>query len=71
MSGIYEKTLIINLPGSVKAAKECLLAVASTIPHAVNLMKDQKEISKRFHDQLNSKNNDKLKVPVCNFFSTS
>lgn len=40
--GIRGSTLIINLPGSPKAAKECLDAIASSIPHAVNVIKDDK-----------------------------
>jgi hypothetical protein len=48
----------------VKAAKECLLVVASAIPHAVTLIKDEKEISKQFHDQFNSKKDIQSKVPV-------
>lgn len=68
MSGIYNKTLIINLPGSMKAAKECLLVIASAIPHAVTLIKDEKTISKQFHDQFDSKKNIKSKVPVWMFF---
>lgn len=38
--GIREKTLIINLPGSPKAAKECLSVVAPVIQHAVDLLRD-------------------------------
>lgn len=68
VSGIYKKTLIINLPGSIKAAKECLLVIACAIPHAVTLIKDEKDTSKQFHDQLNLKNYTKLKVPVCKMF---
>lgn len=65
MSGIYEKTLIINLPGSAKASKECLSAVSQTIPHAVSLIKNEKEISKQLHEQLNITANNKSKIPVC------
>lgn len=65
VSGIYEKTLIINLPGSAKASKECLSVVAHTIPHAVSLIKDEKEISKQFHKQLDFTANNKSRVPEC------
>ncbi|XP_076756902.1 molybdenum cofactor synthesis protein cinnamon [Xylocopa sonorina] len=41
--GIRRKTLIINLPGSPKAAKECLSAIAPAIPHAVDLIRNNKE----------------------------
>lgn len=65
MSGIYEKTLIINLPGSSKASEECLYVVASAIPHAVSLIKDEKEISKEFHKQLNVTTQNESRIPVC------
>jgi len=64
VSGIYEKTLIINLPGSSKASKECLCVVASAIPHAVSLIKDEKEISKQFHNQLDFTTNNESSIPV-------
>ncbi|XP_076680518.1 molybdenum cofactor synthesis protein cinnamon [Andrena cerasifolii] len=41
--GIRDKTLIINLPGSPKAAKECLTVIGSAIPHAVDLIRDNKK----------------------------
>ncbi|CAL7941421.1 unnamed protein product [Xylocopa violacea] len=47
--GIRRKTLIINLPGSPKAAKECLSVVAPAIPHAVDLIRDNKENIKDTH----------------------
>ncbi|XP_060857084.1 gephyrin [Metopolophium dirhodum] len=65
VSGIYEKTLIINLPGSSKASKECLCVVASAIPHAVSLIKDEKEISKQFHKQLDFMTNNESRIPEC------
>ncbi|XP_060843811.1 gephyrin isoform X2 [Rhopalosiphum padi] len=65
VSGIYEKTLIINLPGSTKASKECLYVVARAIPHAVSLIKDETEISKQFHKQLDFTANNESKVPEC------
>ncbi|XP_043466682.1 gephyrin isoform X2 [Leptopilina heterotoma] len=37
-SGIRNKTLIINMPGSPKAVVECLEAIAISIPHAVDLI---------------------------------
>ncbi len=40
MAGIYKKTLIINLPGSPKAAIESLRVVVPVLPHAVELMSD-------------------------------
>lgn len=37
-SGIRGMTLIINLPGSPKAAKENYLAIADTLPHALEML---------------------------------
>lgn len=39
--GIYRSTLIINLPGSEKAAVENLEAVLQVIPHAVKLLRGE------------------------------
>jgi molybdopterin adenylyltransferase len=36
--GVRGKTLIINLPGSPKGAKESFEAIADLIPHALNMM---------------------------------
>lgn len=36
--GIRGKTLIINLPGSPKAVRECLEVILPVIPHAVELL---------------------------------
>lgn len=41
ISGIRDRTLIINLPGSLIAAAECLSAVSPCIPHAVALLGDK------------------------------
>lgn len=60
---MYEKSLIINLPGSKIAAEECLIAIANVIPHAINLIKDEKEIAKHFHKSLNSEI--RSNIPVC------
>ena len=38
MAGMRGRTLIINLPGSPKAVKECLEVVLPILPHAVNLL---------------------------------
>ncbi|MEW6088286.1 MAG: MogA/MoaB family molybdenum cofactor biosynthesis protein [bacterium] len=39
--GISRKTLIINLPGSPRAVKECLDVILSAIPHAVYSLKGE------------------------------
>jgi molybdenum cofactor synthesis domain-containing protein len=36
--GVRGRTLILNLPGSPKAAAECLEAVMEILPHAVEMM---------------------------------
>ena len=38
--GIRKKTLIVNLPGSPKAAKENLEVILPALPHAVQLLSD-------------------------------
>jgi len=74
VSGIFEKTLIINLPGSQKASKECLQVISCAIPHAVSLIRDEKEVSKQFHEhssnQIVNVDFNELKVPVCNMISS-
>jgi molybdopterin adenylyltransferase len=37
-AGTRAKTLIVNLPGSPKAVRECLTAVLPVIPHAVEII---------------------------------
>ena len=39
VSGMREKTLIINLPGSPKAVRECLEVILDILPHAVDMMR--------------------------------
>ncbi len=40
-AGIRKRTLIINLPGSPKAAVENLHVIVPVLPHAVQLLQDQ------------------------------
>lgn len=40
-AGVRGKCLIINLPGSPKAVKECLEVVLAAIPHAVEIIKGE------------------------------
>lgn len=40
-AGIRGRTLIINLPGSPKAVKECLEAILPALPHAVETVRGQ------------------------------
>lgn len=39
VAGIRGKTLIINLPGSPRAVRECLALVVGVLPHAVEMMR--------------------------------
>jgi len=47
VAGIRGHTLIINLPGSVRAVRECLGLILSLLPHAVEMLRggghEQKE----------------------------
>ncbi len=40
-AGIRKRSLIINLPGSPKAVRECLEFIEEAIPHAVELIHDE------------------------------
>ena len=41
VAGTRNKTLIINLPGSPKAVRECLQVVVAALPHAVEILKGE------------------------------
>ena len=41
VSGVRGKCLIINLPGSPKAVRECLEIISPTLPHAVEILKGE------------------------------
>jgi molybdopterin adenylyltransferase len=41
VAGIRGRTLIINLPGSPKAVKECLGAILPALPHALETVRGQ------------------------------
>jgi len=43
IAGIRRRTLIVNLPGSPKAAVENLALIANVIPHAIELLKESPE----------------------------
>jgi molybdenum cofactor synthesis domain-containing protein len=39
VSGMRDNTLIINLPGSPKAVRECMEIILEILPHAVDMMR--------------------------------
>ena len=39
MSGMRDTTLIINLPGSPKAVRECLEIILNVLPHAMDMIR--------------------------------
>lgn len=41
VAGTRGKCLIVNLPGSPKAVRECLQVILPALPHAVETLKDQ------------------------------
>jgi molybdopterin adenylyltransferase len=41
VAGTRKKTLIINLPGSPKAVRECLEAIMSALPHAMETLRGE------------------------------
>ena len=41
VAGARGQTLILNFPGSPKAVEECFAVVASVLPHAVKLLRDE------------------------------
>lgn len=53
VAGIRKRTLIVNLPGSPKAAVENLAVIAPVLPHAVQLLRDapEAEAGHRHHHQ--------------------
>lgn len=44
VAGIRSQTLIINLPGSPKAARENLETILPALPHALELLRDEPEV---------------------------
>ena len=39
VAGVRKQTLIINMPGSPRAVRECLEIIVKALPHAVEIMK--------------------------------
>jgi molybdopterin adenylyltransferase len=40
VAGVRGRTLIVNLPGSPKAVRECLEYILPVLPHGINLLTD-------------------------------
>ena len=38
---LRKQTLIINMPGSPKAVRECFAAIAQAIPHGIQILKGE------------------------------
>jgi len=43
LAGIRNNTLIINLPGSPRAVRQCLKAVLPALPHAMETLRGEAE----------------------------
>lgn len=41
VAGIRKRTLVVNLPGSPKGARECLEVILPAIPHAIEIIKGE------------------------------
>lgn len=41
VAGVRRRTLIINLPGSPKAVRECLAVIAPALPHAIETLRGE------------------------------
>jgi len=48
VAGVRGKCLIINMPGSTKAVRECLKVILPVIPHAVEIIKG--EVTEHSHE---------------------
>ena len=49
IAGIRRRTLIVNLPGSPKAAVENLDVIAPVLPHAVQLLREEPDAERGHH----------------------
>ncbi|MCJ7569881.1 MAG: MogA/MoaB family molybdenum cofactor biosynthesis protein [Anaerolineales bacterium] len=49
VAGIRKRTLIVNLPGSPKAAEENLAVIIPALPHAIQLLREDPEAEQGHH----------------------
>lgn len=61
--GILNRTLIINLPGSQKACKECFDVIKPVLKHAIDQLKDSNEV-----DMLHRTMNNYMKSMIHNIY---
>ncbi|EDX16737.1 cinnamon [Drosophila simulans] len=52
LCGIAGNTLILNLPGSEKAVKECFQTIRELLPHAVHLIGDDVSLVRKTHAEV-------------------
>lgn len=50
--GIRGTSLIINMPGSKKAVDECFAAIKDVLPHAIELIRDEKSKTEITHKEI-------------------
>ncbi|CAO1396901.1 unnamed protein product [Diamesa hyperborea] len=50
--GIRGTSLIINMPGSKKAVDECFAAIQDVLPHAIELIRDEKSKTEKTHQEI-------------------
>merc|ERR1712130_1045074 len=55
-AGVRGRTIIVNMPGSSKAVKECFSFLAPALPHAVALLQERKDEVVATHRALQGEN---------------
>ncbi|XP_058821624.1 molybdenum cofactor synthesis protein cinnamon [Topomyia yanbarensis] len=64
VSGVRNRTLIVNFPGSKKAVEECFLSIVDVVPHMLQLLADDVPKVKETHKKVQSENSE-AHVHVC------
>lgn len=62
--GIRKKTIIVNFPGSAKAASECFHFVKNALPHAIALLREDDSKVRKTHEEVQSSPFEKSKVKI-------